>query len=231
MLIYTCSYNFHIRFNSRVWMLRNRLLGCEEIKKELYIVLRIICVMQRLGFKSTCVQKAYKTGNWLNACSSQKGKYGWQWKRGTCMLKLNFFLELNRTKLNILSLHCSSLNISSYWFLDVPDQLSWRRQRHPRKNSAVEKLSQTGFVVLEGHQWWLTYELPSSNTSGTCEYKQNFCYWLELLMSLTTLFITLTNTFLPSLLSLMPGKSCPSAATLWTPLRLFSEFSWSGGQT
>lgn len=149
--------------------------------------------MQRLGFKSTCVWKAHKTRNWLNACSSQKSNYGWQWKRGT---KVNFFLELNRTKLNISLLHYSTLNIRSYWFLDVPDQLSWRRQRHPRKNSAVEKLSQTGFVVLEGHRWWLMYELPSSNTSGTCGYRQNFCYWLELLMSLTTLFNHLNKHFL-----------------------------------
>lgn len=82
--------------------------------------------------------------------------------------------------MNILSLHCTNLNIT-YWFFfffNVPDQLSWRRQRHPWNNSAVEKLSQTAFVVLEGRRWWLNYELPSSNTSGTCGYKQHFCYTL-----------------------------------------------------
>lgn len=59
-------------------------------------------------------------------------------------------------------------------FFYVPDQLSWRRRRHPRKNSAAEKLSQTESGVLEGHQWWLKYELPSSNTSDTCGYRQHF---------------------------------------------------------
>lgn len=68
-------------------------------------------------------------------------------------MKLKFFLEKNRTKLDVLSLHCSTLNVYSYWIFDVPDQLSWRKRRHPRKNSAVEKLSQTMFVALEGHRW------------------------------------------------------------------------------
>lgn len=147
-------------------------------KKKLYILSRIICVLQSLGFKSAFVPKSYKTGNWINTCICQKNKYGWHLSRGTYRWNLNFFPELNFIKLNILSLHYSNLNVSSYWFLEVPDQLSWRRQRHPRKNSAVEKLSQTGFVVLEGHRWWLKYELPSSNTSDTCGYRQHFCYWL-----------------------------------------------------
>lgn len=95
-------------------------------------------------------------------------------KRGIFIMKLKFFLEKNRTKLDVLSLHCSTLNVYSYWIFDVPDQLSWRKRRHPRKNSAVEKLSQTMFVALEGHRWWLKYELPSSNTSGTCGYRQRF---------------------------------------------------------
>lgn len=126
-------------------------------------------------------------------------------------MKLKSFLEQKRTKLDILLFHYRTLNIYSYWIFDVPDQLSWRRRRHPRKNSAIEKLSQTAFVVLEGHRWWLKYELPSSNTSGTCGYRERFCYRIQVLIWLKI------NIYMPRLaISVMPFLSKNLQHFLWT---------------